>query len=301
MRRRNQTEIAIALGIMLATAGQGALAGPLGERLSASGQIGFAMAPDTGHLALTADADAAFALGAGFALNLGFYGAATDLTGEIDTPHETYGTLFWQGNRLSFAIGVPRPAYDSVALSALERLDPGSAIGAEFVGATRSRATWGAIHNGDLPLGLRVDGIENGYTWAVSAHRMDDLDLVSAGINWSPVDDASLRLGLAVEWASDGNHGAKASLDREFGRFDLGAAVFFAPVAGLADIAEARVNFEAQPGLDLSLVYQAQRDADAALVLGAQKAIGSNGYLKGAVRAQDDIASVISFGVTFGD
>lgn len=291
----------VGFALVLAVAGQvgGALA--FTERLTVSGDLSFGIAPDRGDLSIAADADAALDLGAGFALNLGFYGAATDLTGTVDTPHETYGTLSWRGQRIGFAVGVPRPAYDAAVLPAFESFDPIAALDPAYLGAARSRATWGAVHNGDLPLGLRVDGSEPDYTWALSAHRMDDLDVASASMAWSPGGDPALLVGLGAEVSSDGNHGAKASVDRAFGALTLGGAVFLAPVAGASDFAEARLAWEAQPGLDLSLIYVAPRDGSEAAVIGVRKEVGSQGFLKGAVRVDgDDIASVVSLGLTFG-
>jgi hypothetical protein len=289
------------LALALAIAGQASAAFAFGERLSVSGQLAFGIAPDSGQLSIAADADAALAVGAGFALNLGFYGAATDVTGTVDTPHETYGTLSWQGQRIGFAVGVPRPAYDKAALPAFESFDPIAALDPAYLGAARSRATWGALYNGDLPLGLRVDGTETDYTWAVSAHRMDGLDVASAGVEWSPAGDPALQIGLGAELSSDGNKGAKASLDRQFGALSLGGAVFLAPVAGATDFAEARLAWAAQPGLDVSLIYIAPRDGAEAAMLGVQKEVGNQGFLKGAVRVDgDDISSLVSFGLTFG-
>ena len=62
-----------------------------------------------------------FASGVPLGLELGLFGLATGL----DTPHETYGALTWDpasGGRI--LIGVPRPAYDSFAVSAIERHFP---------------------------------------------------------------------------------------------------------------------------------------------------------------------------------
>ena len=102
-------------------------------------------------ITLFGDATARLSLdNAPLGFELGVFGFAN----VVDTPHETYGTFTWdfaQGRRLF--LGVPRPAYDSFAISAVETMLP--ALGVSHTAATRSQATYGAMFEGFLPYGLR--------------------------------------------------------------------------------------------------------------------------------------------------
>ena len=113
-----------------------------------------------------------------FGLEIGTYGRADAL----DTPHETYGSLtFDVGNGL-LAVGVPRPAYDSFAVSALHYHFPSLAI--DRTAATRSEATQGAMFANYLPYGARYQNGTSNLRFAASAHHSasPDRTMASFGI-----------------------------------------------------------------------------------------------------------------------
>ncbi|MCR8723587.1 hypothetical protein [Frigidibacter sp. ROC022] len=266
----------------------------LGATLPAqAGSLGFGNTEFEGRLAAVTrledqritpalSGDLSFALplfGGPLGLEIGLFGLATDL----DTPHETYGTLTLELAAVKLAAGVPRPAFDGVAVSVLDRLVPISGLDEARIATTRSRVTWGAMYGHYLPLGLSASGQSGAIGWAVSAHQVDqqDLQVVGAGLDWQSGD---WSLAAALEWASDGGFGGKVQAVRQIGDIRLGGTVFVAPLPGAEDRGEAFVSWHAGQHLDLTGALQVARDSgDALALMAADYGIGDRGHLTAAL------------------
>ncbi len=166
----------------------------------------------------------AFGLGLPIGIELGVFGRATAL----DTPHETYGALTWdlpQGGRVS--VGVPRPAYDSFAVSALEAAFPDLAI--DRAGSTRSLATFGAMFANFLPYGIRFENFAGDLRYAVSVHDASNMDTTIAGVGLAyPVGDWTLEGAVEVAWGVTTDVGAKVQARGDLGPVDRRGRILFA-------------------------------------------------------------------------
>ncbi|WP_275631219.1 hypothetical protein [Psychromarinibacter halotolerans] len=208
--------------------------------------------------------DVLFSLGVSgtpLSFELGAYGYLN----RTDTPHETYGALAWTFPVAKVSAGVVKPAYDSFALSALDRILP--TLGAERARQTRSEATWGAMFDGYLPLGARVESRIGPVDLAVSAHRDKSrkATLVAVGAAWT---QGAWTVSGAVEGDVDDDTGTQAKLAAEWrgDRLSAGAAVFVPDSTTLPDLLELSGTYAAAPRIELSGAVQIPLDGAAATV-----------------------------------
>ncbi|KMW56859.1 hypothetical protein AIOL_001816 [Candidatus Rhodobacter oscarellae] len=188
-----------------------------------------------------------------FGAELGVYGRADAL----DTPHETYGTLTLDiGANGRLSVGVPRPAYDAFAVSALETHFP--SLGIDRTRATRSAATFGAMFADWLPVGARFTNSTGDLSYAVSAHSAENpgATVVGFGLGTRAGD---WTLSGAIE-SVDGDVSAKAAVSRDFGAFSGGLAYFAPEAAGLSDLVEGFATYSISDQLDVTGVVQAPVD-----------------------------------------
>ena len=192
---------------------------------------------------------------------LGAYGYLN----RTDTPHETYGALAWRFPGAKISAGVVKPAYDSFAVSAVDRILP--TLGAERAMQTRSEATWGAMFDGYLPLGARVESRVGAVDVAVSAHREKSrkATIVSVGAAWT---QGAWTLSGAFEGDLDNDTGTHAKLAARWtgDRLSAGAAVFLPDSTTLPDLLELSGTYAAAPRIDLSGAVQVPLDGAAATV-----------------------------------
>ena len=121
-------------------------------------------------------------------VRLSFYGVTAEVgvfgrADALDTPHETYGAIgVYLTPDIHLSAGVPRPAYDGFAVSALERRFPSLAI--DRAQTTRSAATQGAMFANWLPYGVSLVGTTGDLRFAISAHyaEVPDETVVGAGL-----------------------------------------------------------------------------------------------------------------------
>ncbi|WP_172294964.1 hypothetical protein [Pseudoruegeria sp. HB172150] len=152
-------------------------------------------------------------------LELGVYGYAD----EADSPHETFGAVTWDFGNSRISAGVPHPAYDSFAVSALERSFP--TIAADHAERTRSEATWGPMHDGYLPWGARFDGRSGQLSYAVSVHNVSNHDTVigSVGLGYTSGD---WDVSVALESNDDGDSSGKLQAQWHGPKVDAGLGLF---------------------------------------------------------------------------
>jgi hypothetical protein len=198
-------------------------------------------------------------LGSGLPLGLeiGLYGRADAL----DTPHETYGALTWDlpgGGR--FLVGVPRPAYDSFAVSALEHHFP--SLGVDRATLTRSEATSGAMFANYLPFGLRFQNETAGLRYAMSVHRADNMDRTIASLGMSrEFGDWTIEGAIEAGFGASTDVGGKMQLHGTVGAVSGGIG-YYAPGARPGpDLLEAFASFDPIDRLTLSGVVQVPLDS----------------------------------------
>lgn len=193
-------------------------------------------------------------LGSGLPLGveIGLYGRADAL----DTPHETYGALTWDlpgGGRI--LAGVPRPAYDSFAVSGLEAQFP--SLGVDRATLTRSEATSGAMFFNYLPFGLRFQNEAGGLRYATSVHRADNVDRTIASFGFArEMGDWTLEGAIEASFGATTEVGGKMQVHGSLGDVSGGIG-YFAPgaVAG-PDLFEAFASFDPIARVTLSGVVQ---------------------------------------------
>lgn len=262
-----------------------AVAQPAQAEVSVNGRIAAGLLADDSRVTPTLSGDVRLVLPFGrgpVGFEAGVFGMATDL----DTPHETYATLTLDFTAIHLAFGVPRPAFDGVAISPLEDLAPVIGLSSDNVATTRSRATWGAMYGGYLPVGARASGGDDRLQWAISAHRIDnhDLTLLSGSVDWNGTD---AHLAAAMEWGTDSKLGGKVAASRDFGRMTAGAAAYFTPLPGARNMAEGFVTWHPMDRLDLTALVDVPSSGDALGVLGAAFGLGERTQLTGALSLQD--------------
>jgi hypothetical protein len=230
---------------------------------------------------------------------LGFEAGAFGLGIAADTPHETYASVIADFGAFRLGAGVPRPGFDSFAISPLERLVPVRGLAGDRIAATRSRVTWGAMYGGDLPVGALISGQAGSVGWALSAHRVKqrDLTVASLGLGWEAKD---WRLGAGVEWGSDGEIGGKAQVERDFAAVTLGVSAYAAR-PGNGHLSEGFLAWRATDRMTVSALVQVQSGAgDALAVVAAHYGFERGGTASLAVTAEGgQAAASIGFDMRF--
>jgi hypothetical protein len=183
---------------------------------------------------------------------LGVYGLAN----AVDTPHETYGTLTWdfaQGGRLS--VGVPRPAYDSFAVSAVDTLFP--LLGVSGVGRTRSQATNGAMFEGFLPYGVRFENETEKLRFAASIDTVPNRDTTIASFGLAlPLGDMTLESAVEVSWGTTTEVAGKVQLKGAVGGFNGGLGLYLPGTVGGPELLEAFASYQPTDKITLAGVVQ---------------------------------------------
>ena len=238
--------------------GAPAMAQGLGDAVSAEGHFALGVSDRV------PGADA-FLVGTGTArLSFGRFGAELGVYGRadaLDTPHETYGTLTYDiGANGRLAVGVPRPAYDGFAQSALELSFP--SLGIDRTQSTRSAATHGAMFAGWLPYGASFEN-ETGdlrYSFSVHSSAAPGTTVVGVGIGTTV---GPWALSGAIESAG-GDVSAKAQVARDFGTARGGLGFYAPAAAGVSDLVEAFASFEPVDRIGVTAVVQVPVDGGSA-------------------------------------
>ena len=227
-------------------------------------------------------------------IEIGLYGRADAL----DTPHETYGALTWDlpgGGRI--LAGVPRPAYDSFAVSAIERHFP--SLGVDRATLTRSEPTSGAMFANYLPFGLRFQNEAGDLRYATSVHRADNVDRTIASFGFSrDVGDWTLEGAIEASFGAATEVGGKLQAHGTLGAVSGGIG-YYAPgaVAG-PDLFEAFASFRPIARVTLSGVVQVPVNSasDPTLGMTARYAARDNlGMSLGVVSDAGEDAAVSAF------
>jgi hypothetical protein len=187
---------------------------------------------------------------------LGFELGVFGLANAVDTPHETYGTVTWdfaQGGRLS--LGVPRPAYDSFAVSAVDTLFP--SLGVSHAGTTRSQATYGAMFEGFLPYGVRFENETDKLRFAASVDTVPNRDATIAGLGLAlPIGDLTLESAVEVSWGTTTEVAAKVQLTGTAGGVNGGLGFYLPGTVGGPEVLEAFASFEPTEKISIAGVVQ---------------------------------------------
>jgi hypothetical protein len=185
-------------------------------------------------------------------LELGVFG----LDYALDTPHETYGTLTWDiGANGRIAAGVPRPAYDSFAVSEMELLFP--SLGIARTAATRSLATHGAMFTGYLPYGARFQNAVGDLRYAASAHTVSNADVTIASFGASYLmGDYELSGAVEVSWGATTEVSGKVQARGAVGLVNGGIGLYLPGATGASEMLEAFASFDPFSKVTLSGVVQ---------------------------------------------
>ena len=250
--------LSLCLAMVLA-AGSAAHSQSLPDWISADGRLALGYSDRTpgADAFLVGDATLRFApeIFGKLGFELGTYGRADAL----DTPHETYGSLTYDFGTSRIAIGVPRPAYDSFAISALHRHFPSLAI--DRTAATRSEATQGAMFANYLPYGARFQNETSSLRYAFSVHHSatPDRTMASFGIatgSKSWIYEAAIELGTGTST----DISAKAQARGDFGDWSGGVGYYAPGLFGGSDLIEVFASYKAWDRITLSGVVQAPVD-----------------------------------------
>ena len=228
------------------------------------------------------------------AIPLGFELGVYGLANVVDTPHETYGTFTWdfaQGGRLF--LGVPRPAYDSFAVSAVDRLFP--TLGVLQTAATRSQATYGAMYAGYLPYGVRFEKDGEKLRFAVSVDTVPNRDLTIASVGFAlPLGALTVETAIETSWGASQDVSGKVQLTSAVGRVNGGIGLYLPGRFGGPDRLEAFASFAPLERLTIAGVVQIALDGSEEVTAGvsARYAISAaNGFSAGVIStAAGDIA-----------
>ncbi len=193
-------------------------------------------------------------------LSFGPFGAeigAFGLADALDTPHETYGALTFdlaRGGRV--ALGVPRPAYDSFAISALE--GPFPSLGVARTGVSRSQVTAGAMFANFLPYGLRFENGAGAAHYDASVHAVPNQDLTVAGFGLgAPVGPWTLEGAVEVVWGGASTDvAAKLQAQGQAGPVSGGVGIYAPAASGAAESVEVFGAFEAGDRVTVSGAVQ---------------------------------------------
>lgn len=244
----------------LLSLGSTAQAQSLPDWVSADGRLAFGYSDRIpgADVFLVGDASLRFApafLGR-FGFELGIYGRADAL----DTPHETYGAVTYDiGANGRISVGVPRPAYDGFAVSALEKSFP--SLGIDRTGSTRSAATQGAMFANWLPYGVGFVNQTDNLRYAVSVQDASNVDMSVASIG-AATDLGNWQLSSAVEvsWGTSTEVSAKIQAVGQFGPVTGGMGYYAPGTAGFSDLFEVFAEISPTDRVTLAAVVQVPTD-----------------------------------------
>lgn len=195
-----------------------------------------------------------------FGAELGLYGRADAL----DTPHETYGALTFDiTDTARLSAGVPQPAYDGFAVSALEMSFPSLAI--ERTGATRSATTNGAMFAGWLPYGVSFTNQAGALRYAVSIHDASGAGTTVASVG-AATDLGNWQLSGAIEavWGTSTEISGKLQAQGQIGPVTGGAGFYSPGAVGGSDLIEVFASVTPLDRLTLSAIAQLPTDGTGA-------------------------------------
>jgi hypothetical protein len=195
-----------------------------------------------------------------FGAELGVYGRADAL----DTPHETYGVLTYDfGSDARIAVGVPRPAYDGFAVSALEFAFP--SLGVDRAGATRSAATHGAMFANWLPYGVSFTNRTENFRYAISLHDASNVDTTVASLGFeTDLGNWQLSGALEVAWGTSTEVSGKLQARGQIGAVSTGVGYYSPGIVGGSDLVEAFATVKPTDRLTLTAVVQVPTDGTSA-------------------------------------
>ena len=209
-----------------------------------------------------------------------------------DSAHETYATVDLLTARGTISAGVPRPAYDLFAPSALDPLFPRQSL--DIVPTTRSHVTTGAMFLSETPLGVSWRGEAEALSLGVS----DGATVVGAGMTrtvggWTV---AGAVEGVAGGEADGAN--AKFGIGHALGDAAAGATLFLPGTRATSPLLEGALAAD-RLGLHLTGVAQVGGGGPR-LALAAERAVARYGTLRavlahGANGAAADLALDLRF------
>ena len=261
--------------VMCLMTGAAATAQTLPDWFSSSGRLvlGYSDRVAGADAFLVGDATLRFApvALAQFGAELGFYGRADAL----DTPHETYGALTWDFGQHRLAVGVPRPAYDGFAVSALEYSFP--SLGIDRTAATRSAATNGAMFLGWLPYGASLTGQTEGFHYAVSVHDASNVGMTVASVGASRnIGDWQVSGAVEVSWGTSTEVSGKLQVQGQIGMVTGGLGYYSPGAVGGSDMVEAFARVRPIDRMMISAVVQVSTDGAADPTAGIAARYGFN-------------------------
>ena len=208
---------------------------------------------------------------------LGAYGRADAL----DTPHETFGAVIWDfGRDARLAVGVPRPAYDGFAISALEHSFP--SLGIDATGGTRSAATNGAMFANWLPYGISFSGRRDAFQYAASVHEASNVGMTVASFGAATaVGNWQFSGAVEVTWGAGSNVSGKLQARGPIGPVTGGIGYYSPSTVGGSDLVEAFADYLATDNITISAVMQAPTNgaADPTTGIAARYSITPNAAL----------------------
>jgi len=233
-----------------------------------------------------------------FGFELGVYGR----TDALDTPHETYGALTWDiGNAGRLSVGVPRPAYDGFAVSALEKSFP--SLGIDRTGTTRSATTFGAMFANWLPYGVGFSNETDTFRYAVSVHNASNVDRTATSFGAATeIGDWLLSGAVEVVWGGASTEvSGKLQAQNDFGPVTAGAGFYSPGAVGGSDVVELFASVDPIDRLTLSGVIQVPVDGatDPTAGIAARYGITDNIALSAGVASDAGSDAVVNAFVDF--
>jgi len=228
--------------------------------VSASGRIAFGVTDRLpgADVFLAGDVQLRFApqIFGRFGAELGMFGRADAL----DTPHETYGAItydFGENGRVS--VGVPRPAFDGFAVSALEKSFP--ALGVDRAATTRSAVTHGAMFANWLPFGVTFANQTDTLRYAVSLHDVGRVDTTVASLGAATdIGDWQISGALEVTFGTSTEVSGKIQAKGQVGAVNVGAGYYVPGIFGSSDMVEVFADFSPIDRVTISGVVQLPTD-----------------------------------------
>lgn len=261
MSRTGLLALVFGLTIPVCTHAQG-----LGITFEPAGRLSFGVTDRVPGADVFLFGDATLRLGVE-SLPLGLEIGTFGLADALDTPHETYAALTWDLALGRISVGVPRPAYDGFAVSALETHFPTLAIAR--TGSTRSEATFGAMFGNYLPYGASFNGETGDLRFALSVHDASNVDRTIAGFGASyDLGDWTLSGAVEIGWGVDTDVAAKVQAKGTLGQVTGGVGIYVPGTAGGPELIEVFASFAPVERVTLSGVVQAPLDGSSDATVG---------------------------------
>lgn len=204
----------------------------------------------------------------------GLWRASLGMFGVVGRLHETYADISYLADQTRITVGFPRPAYDAVAISPFTKIMPRLSL--ETIGISRSRATYGTMHQSDfLPYGAVVDGQAGRARYGLSFHGVPNWDVTIAGLGLAfTTGRIRTEIGIeAVDQEGKIDWNTKTQLTNEVGDFTFGIGIYMASANTQADVLEGFASYAVTDQWKITGILRIPHDEDVIHVIGVGHAM----------------------------